>query len=359
MLESRELLLAGAMGKALSLYENQGAMAIKSFKNRDKISTAFLLELPGPNNQWTSAEWGEAICLLLGLPSNSCRDLRNLGQPIGNRFVDLYGCEVLCATLPGGSWTRRHDRVKSAISSLAVFCGISFVCEPYALFSAHLPQQPLHRLQAHQARQALRPDFLFHLKTLTGDVEQVIADVKTISLGNKTLYKPGFGGNKAVQLRAASLPGEYRRTALAMDRELGHQDDQGPTIRKLQRYPPVLDLVCGAYGEVSDGVKRLLDCMAESRILSLGLRKGTIEASKELSILTGYLRRRLSTAIMRANVKCLLERLVMVGEGQGQAGKRRQWARREEERARWDRQAQWLMRTTGRPLARRGDFLRM
>ena len=129
------------------------------------------------------------------------------------------------------------------------------------------------------------------------------------------------------------------------------------TIGKLQRYPPVLDLVCGAYGEVSDGVKRLLDCMAESRILSLGLRKGTVEAAKELSILTGYLRRRLSTAIMRANVKCLLERLVMVGEGQGQAGKRRQWARREEERARWDRQAQWLMRTTGRPLARRGDFL--
>ena len=53
-------------------------------------------------------------------------------------------------------------------------------------------------------------------------MEQVIADVKTISLGNKTLYKPGFGGNKAVQLRAPSLPGEYRRTALAMDRELGY-----------------------------------------------------------------------------------------------------------------------------------------
>ena len=76
-----------------------------------------------------------------------------------------------------------------------------------------------------------------------------------------------------------------------------------------------------------------------------------------MSILTGYLRRRLSTAIMQANVKCLLERLVMVGEGQGQAGKRRQWVRREEERARWDRQAQWLMRITGRPLTRRGDFL--
>ena len=164
--------------------------------------------------------------------------------------------------------------------------------------------------------------------------------------GNKTFYKPGYGGNKAVQLRAAQLPGEYRRAAMAMDRELGFQDGEGTTLRKLQRYPQVLDLCCGAYGEVSDGVKRLLDCMAESRIRSLGLRNGSVESNKELGLVTGYLRRRLSTAIMKANVKCLLERLLLVGEGQGQAGKRRQWARREEEKARWDREAQWLVRVT-------------
>ena len=51
-----------------------------------------------------------------------------------------------------------------------------------------------------------------------------------------------------------------------------------------------------------------------------------------------------------------LERLLLVGEGQGQAGKRRQWARREEEKARWDREAQWLVRVTGRPLSQRGNF---
>ena len=96
--------------------------------------------------------------------------------------------------------------------------------------------------------------------------------------------------------------------------------------------------------------------MAELRIRSLGLRNGSLEANKEMGLVTGYLRRRLSTAIMKANVKCLLERLVLVGEGQGQAGRRRQWQRMEEERARWDREAQWLVRVTGRPLSRRGDF---
>ena len=61
--------------------------------------------------------------------------------------------------------------------------------------------------------------------------------------------------------------------------------------------------------------------------------------------------------MVRANVRCLLERMVLVGEGLGQAGwRRRMWTRREEERARLEREAQWLTRTTGRNLARRGDF---
>ena len=47
---------------------------------------------------------------------------------------------------------------------------------------------------------------------------------------------------------------------------------------------------------------------------------------------------------------------MMVGEGQGQAGKSRKWARREEERARLDREAQWLEKVTGKNLSRRGDF---
>ena len=89
--------------KGLSQYPDQSAMPVKAWKNRDKISAGFLLELPGPHNPWSSAEWAEALCLLLSLPSNACKSVRNLGQPIGNRFVDIYGCEVLCATLPGVS----------------------------------------------------------------------------------------------------------------------------------------------------------------------------------------------------------------------------------------------------------------
>ena len=47
-----------------------------------------------------------------------------------------------------------------------------------------------------------------------------------------------------------------------------------------------------------------------------------------------------------------------VGQGGGQAGKRRRWAQLKEERARWSREAQWLARVTGKELARRGDLCR-
>ena len=72
--------------------------------------------------------------------------------------------------------------------------------------------------------------------------------------------------------------------------------------------------------------------------------------------MTGYLRCRLSSAVIHANVRCLLERMLLVWEGVGKAGRRRQWARQEEEKARWEREGQWLARLTGRSLVRRGDF---
>ena len=272
--------------------------------------------------------------------------------------MDLWGEDVSCAKLPGGSWTRRHDRAKGVLSSLAVYSGLSFECEPYSLFATTLPQRPLHRLQGHQARQGLRPDFLFLLPNAEGNLQQVIADVKTVSLGSKDLYKPGLSGAQAVKLRADHIAGEHRRTARKLDLVLGHTDGNGPTTRRLGDFPPVLDLVFGAYGESSEGVKSLMDAILDSKIRSLGLRKGGPGEGKERAQVTSYIRRRLSSGVVRANVSFLLERMVQVGQGGGQAGKRRRWAQLEEERARWSREAQWLARVTGKELARRGDLCR-
>ena len=68
------------------------------------------------------------------------------------------------------------------------------------------------------------------------------------------------------------------------------------------------------------------------------------------------MRRRLSSSVVKANVSCLLERLVLVDEGGGQGGGRRQWALMEEEIGRLDRESQWLAKITGGRVIKTGAF---
>ena len=123
-----------------------------------------------------------------------------------------------------------------------------------------------------------------------------------------------------------------------------------PTKRKLPSFQPVLDSVFWAFCEASPGVWKLLDLMASKKLQTLGLKKGKSGGAAELSVITGQLKRHLSSAVMRANVIGLLDRRGKVGEGAGQANNRRQWIQAEEERLGWDRESQWLSRTTGRDL---------
>ena len=71
---------------------------------------------------------------------------------------------------------------------------------------------------------------------------------------------------------------------------------------------------------------------------------------------TGLLRRRLSTAIVKANMSVLLGRLRMVGEGAAKARGRRKLGRMEEMRMRREREAAWKADTTGREVVRQGRF---
>ena len=183
MVEEKEKIMGSVVKMGLLNCNDQGAQPVIAWKNRDKLSNAFLLNLPGPHTSFTSLEWSEALCLLLCLPSPCCKT--RVGEKVGGRRVDIFGANVLCANLPGGGWTRRHDKIKGEVNAMAIYCGIEAVCEPYSPFSSHLPQRPLHRLEGHQTRQALRPDFLFsQYPSQAGIVERRIADIKTVSFGN-------------------------------------------------------------------------------------------------------------------------------------------------------------------------------
>ena len=143
--EEREKLRAEVFKKGLTDHPDRAARAVIAWKNRDKLCTAFLMVLPGPHTSISSPHFSEALCVLLCLPSLCCRD--RVGLKVGNRRVDLYGEQVVNATMEGPGFIRRHDSIKLELNSMATYCGLSSVCEPYGLFGSLLPQRPLNRLQ--------------------------------------------------------------------------------------------------------------------------------------------------------------------------------------------------------------------
>ena len=67
------------------------------------------------------------------------------------------------------------------------------------------------------------------------------------------------------------------------------------------------------------------------------------------SMTTGLLRRRLSTAIVKANISVVLSRTSMMGDDARMARGRREWGRME-------REATWRAATSGQEVVRRGQF---
>ena len=356
--------------------ERQGIIC--SWKERDKLCTAFLLQGPGPHSKLSSPVMAEALATLLCLPSRVCMD--RLGERVGGSRVDRFGERVICANLPGGHFTARHNAMEQEIASICAYAGVPVECEPYGLFGAFLRQEDLHRLQQHQHQQVLRPDLRLEVPPTTVKVtggrrppaprpgEQTaappapvptlysgsfIAEIKIIGKGATSHYKPGVRAQRGVVKRAKEIPGDYLEKAVAMDRAMG-EEGEGPCQRRLAELP-LLSLCWGAYAEGSPGVHTLVSILAACRVRTMALQ-GKDPSPHQLGLEVSVIRRRLSTAAVRANCSLLLQRAGQIGEGCGLAAKRRSWQRREERRMFMEREADWLVATSGQELVRRGRF---
>ena len=169
---------------------------------------------------------------------------------------------------------------------------------------------------------------------------------------------------KAVERRAATLPGEYRQHAKKVDREYGGVPAGvvGPVEAKLISFPPLRKWVFGAWGEASEDVHLLVRDVAVSRAKHQQQLEGRWRSSRrseeaEIALLTGQVRRLLSLEAVRSQARCLLDRLRGLGDGATAAGKRRQWAEKEELRLGRERQAHLLSLGRGYHPLRRGQFL--
>ena len=96
--------------------------------------------------------------------------------------------------------------------------------------------------------------------------------------------------------------------------------------------------------------------MAQSRVKLLARREGRQLSDNKKGVVVGQLRRRLSTAAIRAGSKCLLDRMHQCGQGAQLAAKRREGSSWLEEAMKKEREVQWLAKVRGGSWCRRGDF---
>ena len=180
-------------------------------------------------------------------------------------------------------------------------------------------------------------------------------EVKTVS-GLSNWYLP-VRKERAVERRVLAIGKEYREAAEAADLRY-YGTDAGPITQRLAQLT-LTGVAFGRFGEASDTVHKLVAIMAKTRVekQTLAWGRGEVEEKPHLSVVTGYIRRRLSCASVTAFGQRLASRMSQVG-GQGAqlASQRRQQWGLDEARARQDREAAWMARVQGRDIVRRGRF---
>ena len=110
IIEERDKTMSNCLKKGLDCHPKQDRTnrPVWSWLQRDKLSSAWLQALPGPDSSLTSAEFSEAAAAALCLPSPAC--VERLGQVVkGRQVVDLYGETVQSAPLPSDHIRKRHD----------------------------------------------------------------------------------------------------------------------------------------------------------------------------------------------------------------------------------------------------------
>jgi hypothetical protein len=240
IVEAREMTRSKLLIRALEEFRPQKARPVWSWRQRDKLSTAWLRALPLPHTALSNEEFSEAAAASLCLPSPACQD--RVGEVIngrGRKKIDMYGDHIQSTCLKGDHWRQRHDQVKLAIYRLCMWVGIPVEMEVFNLFSGLIPQQGLARIERDRQRQSMVPDFRITLPW-EGRPRPVLHELKVISC-SKTGYKPTME-DRAVDRRAGQLHREYQEKARKTDRDFGGVEvgRVGPVENKLLSFPTVL-----------------------------------------------------------------------------------------------------------------------
>ena len=277
-----------------------------------------------------------------------------LGQPLGHQgaVVGPFADELNCAKLTGDSWRT----LKVIMVNMCNDARVPVDCEVFGLFRDLIPAQlagPGGELQFARQRNGLCPDFKLRLPSADGP-RDTLGELKFISAG-VSRYPLG-SSVKAVDVRAKTLPGTYRRPLERLDR-LHHgrrEGETGPLVARLQSYGDLQGYVSGALGEGSEALHELIQTCAEARVAHLCRATGRQDSENLLGQEVGRYRRLVSTCAVRAGALCTLARVGEISPAARAAAGRRQVAMRLEREMREEATAQWMAGLQGPGWARRG-----
>ena len=354
IVQHREEVREAVLRESLSRKDRQSRQ-VMAWTNRDKLSTAWLQSLPGPDG-FSNPEMSEALALMLCMPSPACKE--RIGEKVGKAVVDKFGDNVMTQVLPGDHWRTKHDKIKMKINSMCSWARVPTTVEVWGLFSHLIPARDMSKFESGRARQALVPDFRFNLPTDLGDSQVKLAELKVLNCC-KTWYSSGAGGKvRATDKRAGGLTTLYTKKARDVDQKIigTPAGTRGPVERKLEEFGEIMGLCFGAWGEGSRDVHDLVDVLAKSRLKAQMLEVGRHDegSNNELAQVTGQIRRKLSETVVKSQVNCLLSRLHQVGPGSKNLAKKRQWALQMDEKMRKEKKAHWLRRIEGVNTLRKG-----
>ena len=125
-------------------------------------------------------------------------------------------------------------------------------------------------------------------------------------------------------------------------------------MARLETHGDILELVVGAFGEVSSDLDRVISALAESRVLFLARESGRMVTDGWRSVILGQYRRYFSTLFVKAQAACLTARLGHLGIAAREVAGRRRDLMVQEERARREADAYFAAYVRGRGFRRRG-----
>ena len=128
----------------------------------------------------------------------------------------------------------------------------------------------------------------------------------------------------------------------------------GPLVRRLESYGNLEGLVVGPWGDCSKDLHSLVKVLGENKVTVKARATGREASENELGIIISQIRKYLSTAFIRAQSLCLINRLAHLGEGAKAAAGRRSLTKSLEVGRRREREAHFQAHIRGMGFSRVG-----